>query len=104
MNMFSIEFISGWNITPPGNIGYGNDNWDLQSIAACVPGSSSSFVENSFSGSGSSIQATDFGLPGVSFVPSSFSATNGTSNVVTSNSCQSGNTNPPPTPDASSFF
>ncbi|MGB7745459.1 MAG: hypothetical protein WBL41_22015 [Terracidiphilus sp.] len=104
MNMFSIEFISSWNITPPGNIGYGNDNWDLQSIAACVPGSSGSFVLNSFSGNGNSIQANNFGMPGVSLIPASFSPANGTSNLLTPNSCQSGNTNPPPTPNASSFF
>ena len=43
-NSFQIEFISDWNISQPGTIGYGNDNWVLGGIAACQPGGSGSFI------------------------------------------------------------
>jgi len=100
MNSFQLEFFTGWNITPPGNIGYGNDSWDLQSIVACVPGATGAFVSDSFSGNGQSIQAQNYGSPGVTFTPPSFSPTLGTSKVISSSSCQSALSNPPPNPNA----
>jgi hypothetical protein len=97
---FQLEFFSGWNITPPGNIGYGNDNWDLSSITACVPGGAGAFISDSFSGNGQSIQAQNYDSPGVMFTPPSFSSTLGTSKVISSSSCQSALSNPPPNPQA----
>jgi hypothetical protein len=100
INTFQLEFFSGWNITPPGNIGYGNDNWDLSSITACVPGAAGAFISNSFSGSGQSIQAQNYGAPGVMFTPPSFSPALGTSQVISSSNCQSSLSNPPPNSQA----
>jgi pimeloyl-ACP methyl ester carboxylesterase len=105
MNSFAIEFISGWHITPPGQIGYGNDKWNPQSIAACLPGSPGSFISDGFNGETiPPIQANNFGPPGVFWTPPSFSQTLGTSNVINPNNCQNGNTNPPANADAEKFF
>lgn len=100
LNLFQLEFFSGWNITPPGVPGYGNDNWDLQSISACLPLATGSFVNDKFAGSGQSIQAKNYGPPAVFFTPPSFSSSLGTANVITPNTCQHTLSNFPPNSQA----
>ena len=100
LNLSQLEFFSGWNIFPPGVIGYGNDKWDLQSISACLPGATGSFVNDSFAGSGHPIQAKNYGPPGVFYTPNSFSSSLGTANVITPNTCQHTLSNFPPNSQA----
>jgi pimeloyl-ACP methyl ester carboxylesterase len=108
MNLFSIEFISGWNITPPGNVGYGNDKWVLASIAACLSGHTAPFVSDSSSPTSATVansfQANNFGLPGLFWQPPSFK---GPQDLVSfEKTCQfvPSNPSPPPNAAASAFF
>lgn len=109
INSFQLQFVSGWDISPPGTIGYGNDAWQVGAIAACLPGSPGSFISDGFTNGNNfptgtliNIQAGNFGLPATMWQPPSFK---GTSTLAASfNNCQSGNTNPPPNSDVSKFI
>jgi pimeloyl-ACP methyl ester carboxylesterase len=104
INSFKIEFVSGWDISSPGSPGYGNDKWDLAAIAACIPGTSGSFISDGFPNGGGtptgtlhSFQAANFALPGVQWQPPSFQ---GTSTLASkNNNCNNGNFSPPPNSD-----
>ena len=110
MNFFNIEFVTGWNITPPGNIGYGNDKWDLAAIAACMSYGTKPFISDGHTvgavatpvGTLKSFQANNYGLPGIFWQPPSFKGAFPLSSGMLLACKDNGNFNPPPNGDVPS--